>query len=120
MTETSGIVTSQAKKTRPYSRRSDSERIADLQKKIEALQGRLEKKQRKDLPVLREVPKVQRHLRAFVQLALNHGRQDLATSAMAFAAGLERALEDVDLPRRRRAGSANEGHEDNGTADEAD
>jgi hypothetical protein len=120
MTETSGIVTSQAKKTRPYSRRSDSERIADLQKKIAALQGRLEKKQRKDLPVLREVPKVQRRLRAFAQLAFDHGRQDLGTSATAFAAGLERALEDVDVPRRRRAGSADVDHEENGAADEAD
>jgi hypothetical protein len=63
---------------------------------------------------------VQRRLRKFVQLALDHGRQDLATSAMAFAAGLERALEDVDLPRRRRAGSGDAGHEENGSAEEAD
>ena len=112
-------MTTQAKKKRPYSRRSDNERIADLQKKIELLQGRLDKKQRKDLPVLREVPKVQRRLRKFVQLALDHGRQDLATSAMAFAAGLERVLEDVEPPRRRR-GNASADHEENGSAEAAD
>ena len=114
-------MTTQAKKRRPYSRRSDNERIADLQKRIEQLQGRVDKKQRKDLPVLREVPKVQRRLRKFVQLALDHGRQDLATSAMAFAAGLERVLEDVEPPRqRRRAGSASADHEENGSAETAD
>jgi hypothetical protein len=114
MTKTAGIVTTHARGKRPYSRRSDDERIADLQAKIDELQGRIKKKERKDLPVLREVPRIQARLRKFVQLALDHGRHDLANSAMAYVAGLERALEDVDMPRRRRGAETGE----NGESDE--
>ena len=91
----------------------------ELQKKIDSLQTRLEKKQRRDLPVLKEVPKVQRRLRKFVQLAMDHGRQDLATSAMAFIAGLDRVLDGVEQPQRRGRASANgdsAGETENGAA----
>lgn len=88
---------------RTYNRRTDEDRIAELQSKIQSLQGKLESKQRQDLPVLREIPKVQRRLRKFAQTAMNHGRHDLANSTLAFLAGLERNLNEDEPARRRRA-----------------
>jgi len=86
-------MTNVAKRT--YRRRTEEERIADLQSKLEELQKKVESKTRKDLEVLREIPKVQRRLKKFAQLAMVHGRHDLANSTMAFSAGLDRAR-DVD------------------------
>jgi molecular chaperone GrpE (heat shock protein) len=86
---------------RTYTRRSDAERIAELQTKIDQLQNRLVKQQRADMPVIRDIPKVQRRLRRFVQLAMDHGRQDLAHSTMAFVAGLDRVLSGEETSRRR-------------------
>ena len=90
---------------RNYNRRSDEQRIADLQARIESLQKKLETKQRPDQAVLREIPKVQRRLRRFAQMAVQNGREDLANSTMAFIAGLDR-MAGGDLPRRR--GRAND------------
>lgn len=87
---------------RTYTRRTDEDRIQELNDKIERLKSRLESKQRKDSPVLREMTKVQRVLRKFAQTALDHGREDLANSTQAFAAGLDRAAGvQTDAPKRR-------------------
>lgn len=80
---------------RKYTRRTDQELIEELQDKIQKVQQRLESRQRKDSAVLKELPKVQRSLRRFAQLAVDHGREDLSNSTMAFLAGLERAAETV-------------------------
>ena len=48
---------------RSYNRRSEDQRIADLQAKIQKIKERMENKQRKDSPLLREVARVQRVLR---------------------------------------------------------
>jgi hypothetical protein len=89
---------------RSYNRRSDEERISELNAKIEKLKMRLEMKQRKDTPVLKEMAKVQKALRKFAQTALDHGREDLANATTAFAAGLDRTL-GIDpageTPKRR-------------------
>ena len=92
---------------RTYHRRSDEERISELNAKIEKLKSRLEMKQRKDTPVLKEMTKVQRVLRKFAQTALDHGREDLANSTTAFAAGLDRAIamSGNDAPKRRGRGA---------------
>jgi len=87
---------------RSYNRRSEDQRIADLQAKIEKIKSRLEEKQRKDSPVQREVTRVQRVLRKFAQTAQDNGRSDLAMSTQAFAAGLERLMNAPDEPVRRR------------------
>ena len=79
---------------RKYSRRTDEERIADLELKIRQVQKRMESKQRKDAAVLKELPKVQRSLRKFAQLASDNGRADLSNSTLAFLAGLERAAQE--------------------------
>jgi hypothetical protein len=90
---------------RKYTRRTDEDLIRDLETKIQKIQGRMEGRKRKDSPVLKELPKVQRSLRKFAQLAVDHGREDLSNSTLAFLAGLERAaqaLPEMDGPRRPR------------------
>ncbi len=86
---------------RQYHRRTDEERIGDLEEKINEIKRRMEIKERQDLPVLREIPKVQRQLRKFAQLAVDHGREDLSNTTMAFVAGLDRVLDGHDMPKRR-------------------
>jgi molecular chaperone GrpE (heat shock protein) len=86
---------------RTYKRRTEEQRIADLQSKLEDLQKKLVAKERADLPVLKEIPKVQRRLQRFAQLAVNYGREDLANSTMAFVAGLQRTLTEAGVQRRR-------------------
>lgn len=81
-----------SKPKRTYTRRTDEERIADLQSRIEELKARQARKQKQDDPVLREIPKVQRRLRKFAQLAMDNNRPDIANSTTAFSAGLERTL----------------------------
>lgn len=88
---------------RGYTRRSEDERIADLQSKIQKIKERLLTKQRKDSPVLREVSRVQRILRKFAQIAQDHGRADLAMSTQAFVAGLDRLASTPEEPARRRS-----------------
>ena len=88
---------SQPAKPRPkrkYNRRSDEERIKELESKIALIKDRVEAKKRKDSPVLKEIPKLQRNLRKFAKLAHEHGRADVGNSAQAFAAGLDRVLDE--------------------------
>jgi hypothetical protein len=91
---------------RSYNRRSEDQRIADLESKIHRIKERMEMKQRKDSPVLREVTRVQRLLRKFAQTAQDHGRADLAMSTQAFAAGLDRLANTPEEPVRRRGRQA--------------
>jgi len=90
---------------RKYTRRSEEERIEDLQKKINEIQQRIEAKRMKESPVLKAMGKVRRALKRFAQTAQDHGRADLALSTEAFAAGLERAAHSTEeTPRRRPKG----------------
>ncbi len=82
-------------------RRSDQERIADLESKIADLQRKLVAQQRTDTPVLHAAEKLAKRLRDFAQLALQHGRDDAANSTIAFLAGLDRMLQSEAEPRRR-------------------
>jgi hypothetical protein len=94
---------------RSYNRRSEDQRIADLETKILKIKERMQMKQRKDSPVLREVARIQRILRKFAQTAQDHGRADLAMSTQAFAAGLDRLVSTPADPVRRRS---RQGHSD--------
>ena len=87
---------------RKYNRRTDEERIADLEKRIAELKAKQALRDRKDNPVLREIPKVQRHLRKFAQLAMDHNRPDISNSTWAFTTALERILssETTHSPRQ--------------------
>lgn len=87
---------------RTYTRRSEDDLIAAMNAKIEKLKQKIELKSRKDSPVLKEMQKVQRVLRNFAQLAHDHGREDLANSTTAFAAGLDRSAgTSIEAYRRR-------------------
>ena len=78
--------------TRKYRRRTDAERIAELESRIADIKARQSVRAKKNNPVLKEIPKVQRRLRKFAQLAMDNNRPDLANSTTAFNAGLERIL----------------------------
>ncbi len=88
---------------RKYNRRSDEQLIEDLQTKIQKVQERLESKQRKDSPVLKKLSNIERTLRNFAQLSLDHDRPYLANMVTAFLAGLRRAADEGgrDMPVRR-------------------
>lgn len=92
---------------RNYHRRSDNELIAEMETKIQELRKKIEARARPDQDVLNEVPKLQKKLRSFAQLAMQHGRSDIANSTMAFMAGLDRMKHDEpDNPRARRNGES--------------
>jgi len=92
---------------RNYHRRSDNELISEMENKIQELRKKIEARARPDQDVLNEVPKLQKKLRAFAQLAMQHGRSDIANSTMAFMAGLDRMKNDEpDNPRARRNGES--------------
>jgi hypothetical protein len=82
-------------------RRSDEERIAALQAKIEMLRSKAVEAARPDQIVLREAPKLHKKLREFAQLAHDHGRNDVANSIVAFMAGLDRMIQELPEPTRR-------------------
>lgn len=87
---------------RNHERRSPDDRIKELEEKIAALKVRLERKQRKDGPVVKEFKKVQRILRHFAQTAHQHSRGDIGNMVEAFTAGLERQVDlQPEEPRRR-------------------
>jgi len=95
---------------RSYQRRSEDERIKDLEQKVAQLRLRLESKQRKDQPVLKEFKRVQKVLQRFAGIAHQHARADIGNMIDAFAAGLARQVELVPNESRRRAReSAEEG-----------
>jgi hypothetical protein len=88
---------------RSYNRRSEEDQIRELQEKVAELKAQAEAKARKEQPVVREWPKVQKALRAFAQIAMENKREDLAISAQAFMAGIERTLDpEVGASRGRR------------------
>lgn len=93
---------------RQYNRRSDEERIADIQRQIEELRERAERKAREDDQLLKGYSKLQGALRNFIQLAHDRGRGDIGNMVEAFAAGLQRQVTmPIEEPRRRR-GASNE------------
>ena len=77
---------------RKYMRRTDEERIKDLEARITELKHKRATKEKQSDPVLKEIPKIQRRLRKFAQFAMDNNRPDLANSTTAFNAGLERIL----------------------------
>jgi hypothetical protein len=72
------------------------------------LKHKVEAKQRPDLALVHEVPKLQKRLRAFAQLAADNGRDDVANSTVAFIAGLDRMIENVEAIKRRPRASPDE------------
>lgn len=113
--ETSAPVCSDSPKTsliqmtkRSYTRRTEQERISELEDKIRQIRERMEHKKRKDSEVLKELPKVKRALNKFAQLAADNERNDLANSCVAFLAGLDRAAREVPAGSRQTQSHDNE------------
>lgn len=79
---------------RSYHRRSAQERVADLEKRITDLKAKQVARDKKDDPVLREIQKLLKRLKRFVQHAHDHKRPDVANSVMGFKSMLERILAD--------------------------
>lgn len=77
---------------RSYTRRTEEERIQELEARLQEVKARLEAKKQRESPLQREWIKTQKSLRRFIQIASDEKRADLALSAEAFAAGLDRAL----------------------------
>ncbi|HEX6882919.1 MAG TPA: hypothetical protein VF530_06030 [Planctomycetota bacterium] len=77
---------------RSYQRRSTSERLAELEQKVSALKARRATREKKGDPVLREIQKLQKRLKQFIQTAHDHQRPDIANGAMGFKAMLDRIL----------------------------
>ena len=95
-----------SKKTtrRKYNRRSDDQRIAELEERIRGLQAKAILREKKADPVIKEIPKVQRRLVKFAQLARDNDRLDIANSITAFNSGLERILR-TETEKALREGS---------------
>ncbi len=85
--------------SRRYRRRSDEERVADLERRIADLKAKQKAKEKMDDPVLREIPKLQKRLRKLAQLAMDHNRADISNSITAFSAGLERIMRSESAHR---------------------
>lgn len=80
---------------RTYRRRTEAEKIADLQKQIEALESKIQSEQRPDTEVLKQIPKIKRTLGKFSQLCVDNKRHDLSNSVLAFLGTIERQAKDI-------------------------
>ena len=87
------------RKKRSYRRRTEEERIAELEARIHELKTKKALRERREDPLFREIPKMQKRLKAFAQLAMDYKRPDIANSATAFGSSLERILRsELDTP----------------------
>ena len=69
---------------REYNRRTDEERLSELEIQLEKLKSKVQQEQRSDAPVLKEIKKVKTALNKFSQICADHGRTDMTNSVMAF------------------------------------
>lgn len=91
---------------RSYSRRTDEERIADLQAEIAKQKNRIEKRERMErekrevLPSIKAIPKVTKQLHKLAEQAREDDRHDVANSVHLFLVGLQR-IYDEELASKR-------------------
>jgi len=91
---------------RSYNRRSDDELIEDLQDRIKKIENRLEARQRPDARILKEIPKLKRTLARFAQLCMDHQRNDISNSIVAFMATVEHQARHAPETQARSRSSA--------------
>jgi hypothetical protein len=94
---------------RSYRRRSDEERLAELQDRLSKLKERVAERKRKDSPLFRELSRTRRTLRILAQVAQDGGRADISNSTLAFLAGLERMAQSESENGSGRTRSASAG-----------
>ena len=85
---------------RSYNRRSEAERIADLEAEIARQEAKIQDRERKQRearelsPVAKAIPKVRKHLENLAAVATENDRQDVANSVHLFLMGLQRVYEE--------------------------
>ena len=77
---------------RKYTRRTEEDRIQELENRIQLMKAKIVERSQKDSPLMRELPKLQVRLRKFADLAMECGRADISNSTVAFSAGIGRGL----------------------------
>ena len=80
---------------REYNRRTDEERLNELESQLEKLKDKVHQEQRSDAPVLKEIKKVKTALNKFSQICVDHGRTDMANSVMAFLHTLDHQAKSI-------------------------
>jgi molecular chaperone GrpE (heat shock protein) len=80
---------------REYNRRTDEERLSELESQLEELKSKVQQQQRPDAPVLEEIKKVKKVLTKFSQTCADHGRTDMVNSVMAFLHTLDHQAKSV-------------------------
>lgn len=75
---------------RSYNRRTPEQIVADLQAEIERQKEKIEARNKASDPVLSEIPKLQKRLRKFAQLALDAKHTQIGNATTAFVSSLER------------------------------
>lgn len=83
-------------------RRTEEEMLRDLEAKLADLRAKAEARKRRDEPMLKASAKLVKAVRKYAEEAQQAGRTDLALSAQAFAAGLERAAAQPPAEERTR------------------
>jgi hypothetical protein len=97
---------------RTYTRRTDEDRIRDLEAKLAQVKAKLEAKETKNSPLQRAFARAQRVLRKFEEVATESGRTDVALSIQAFTAGIERSVNtNPEESTRRKSRGSNFGSE---------
>lgn len=89
---------------RSYNRRSPDQRLSDLETRIAELKAKQAEREKRGDPILREIQKLQKQLKQFIQVAHNNQRPDVANSAMGFKSMLERILSAELSPVAKQAG----------------
>ena len=74
-------------------RRTEDEQIADIQRKIQALEERKRQMEVKTSPVRKDFDRFKKHANRFTQCCVDHGRNDLANSVMALINTVERQVD---------------------------
>ena len=77
---------------RKYTRRTEEDRILELESRIQEMKNKIVARKQKDSPLMKAHAKMQARLRKFADLAMECGRADVSNSAVAFAAGLGRSM----------------------------
>lgn len=88
-------------------RRTEEELLRDLEAKLAKLRDKAEARKQREQPMQKATAKLVKAVRKYAHDAQEAGRGDLALSAQAFAAGLERAAAQPppeDRGRKARGG----------------
>ncbi len=101
-------IDTQSTMRRTYKRRTADQRVAELDQKIAELKAKQAARDKRDDPILREIQKLHRRLKKFIQMALDHNRPDVANSALGFKSSLQRIL-STELGETTKADAGDEG-----------